>query len=65
MVLEKDENVVEDYRKLMGPTDPSKAEEGTLRKEFGENVQNNAVHGSDSNESAAREIAFFFPDVVD
>ncbi len=54
------ENAVENFRKLMGDTDPSKAEEGTIRKLFGVTVQMNAVHGSDSNENAIRETNFFF-----
>ena len=58
-ILEKD-NAVEDYRKLIGNTDPSKAEEGTIRKLFAVSVQKNAVHGSDSDESAVRECDFFF-----
>ncbi len=58
-VLEKD-NAVEDYRKLVGSTDPEKAEPGTLRKLFAESMQRNAVHGSDSNENAVRECDFFF-----
>jgi len=58
-VLEK-ENAVEDYRKLIGATDPSRAEEGTIRKQFAESVQANAVHGSDSDENATIEAAFFF-----
>jgi nucleoside-diphosphate kinase len=58
-VLEK-ENAVEDYRKLIGATDPSKAEEGTIRKLYAESVQANAVHGSDSDENAAIEAGFFF-----
>jgi len=59
-ILEK-ENAVEEYRKLIGNTDPSKAEEGTIRKLFAESVQKNAVHGSDSDENAVRECDFFFP----
>ena len=59
-ILEK-ENAVEDYRKLIGATDPSKAEEGTIRKRYAESVQANAVHGSDSDENAVIESAFFFP----
>ena len=47
-------------RDLMGATNPAEAEEGTIRKDFAESVQNNAVHGSDSNENAEKEIAFFF-----
>jgi nucleoside-diphosphate kinase len=58
-VLEK-ENAVEDFRKLIGATDPSKAEDGTIRKLYAESVQNNAVHGSDSDENAIRECDFFF-----
>jgi len=60
MVLEK-ENAIADWRKLMGATDPLKAEEGTIRKEFGESIDNNAVHGSDAKETAAQEIAYFLP----
>ena len=59
IALEK-ENAVEDYRKLIGATDPAKAAEGTVRKLYAKSVQFNAVHGSDSDENAAREIAFFF-----
>ena len=58
-VLEK-ENAVEDYRRLIGATDPSKAEEGTIRKLYAESLQANAVHGSDSDENAAIEATFFF-----
>jgi nucleoside-diphosphate kinase len=58
-VLEKDDAVVS-YRTLMGTTDPSQAAEGTLRKEFGTSISHNALHGSDSIESAVREIGFFF-----
>lgn len=59
IVLEK-ENAVEDFRKLIGATDPAKAEEGTIRKMYAENIQENIVHGSDSDENAAKEIAHFF-----
>jgi nucleoside-diphosphate kinase len=59
IALEKD-NAVEDYRKLIGATDPSQAEEGTIRKLYARNKQFNAVHGSDSNENAEKEVAFFF-----
>jgi nucleoside-diphosphate kinase len=58
-ILEK-ENAVADYRKLMGATDPSKAEEGTIRKLFAIDIQKNAVHGSDSDENAVAECNFFF-----
>ncbi len=57
--LERD-NAVAELRKLMGATDPTKADAGTLRKEFGESIEQNAIHGSDSAENAAIEIAFFF-----
>jgi nucleoside-diphosphate kinase len=59
MIL-KHENAVEEFRKIIGSTDPSKAEPGTIRRAFGVSVQMNAVHGSDSNENAAIEASFFF-----
>ena len=59
-ILEK-ENAVEDYRRLIGATDPAKADEGTIRKLYAESVQANAVHGSDSDENARIEASFFFP----
>ena len=59
MVLEK-EGAVKAWRDLMGATDPAKADEGTLRKKFGSSVGENATHGSDSDENAAIEIAYFF-----
>ena len=59
MALEND-GAVKAWRDLMGATDPAKADEGTLRKEFGGSVGENAVHGSDSDENAAIEIAYFF-----
>jgi nucleoside-diphosphate kinase len=59
MVLKHD-NAVEAYRKLIGATDPAKAEQGTIRKLFAVSVQMNAVHGSDSPENAKREAEFFF-----
>lgn len=59
MALEK-EGAVKAWRDLMGATDPAKADEGTLRKEFGGSLGENAVHGSDSDENAAIEIAYFF-----
>jgi nucleoside-diphosphate kinase len=58
-ILEK-ENAVADYRRLMGATDPAKAEEGTIRKLYAENIERNAVHGSDSDENADIECDFFF-----
>ena len=61
MVLEK-ENAIIENRKLMGSTDPSKAEEGTIRKKYGISIDKNSVHGSDSPENAKIEIDFFFKD---
>ena len=58
-VLEK-ENAVEAFRKLIGATDPQKAEVGTIRNLFAKSIEANAVHGSDSNQNAAIESAFFF-----
>lgn len=59
IALEK-ENAVEDYRKLIGATDPAQAAKGTVRKLYARSKQYNAVHGSDSDENAEKEIAFFF-----
>ncbi|RXK50758.1 nucleoside-diphosphate kinase [Aquirufa rosea] len=59
MVLEKD-NAVEDFRKLIGSTNPEQAAEGTIRKQFARSLESNAIHGSDSDENAAIEAAFFF-----
>lgn len=59
IALEK-ENAVEDFRKLIGATDPAKAAEGTIRKLYADSIQENIVHGSDSNENAAIEISHFF-----
>ena len=58
-ILEK-ENAVEDFRKLIGATDPAKAEEGTIRRKYAESVGRNAVHGSDSDDNARIEGSFFF-----
>ncbi|MBU2651216.1 MAG: nucleoside-diphosphate kinase [Bacteroidetes bacterium] len=58
-ILEKD-NAVDAYRTVIGATDPSKSEEGTIRKLYGTNIQENAVHGSDSDENAIKESNFFF-----
>ncbi len=55
------ENAVEKNRQLMGATNPQEAEAGTIRADFADNIDANAVHGSDSLENAANEIAFFFP----
>ncbi len=59
MVLEKD-NAIADLRKLMGATNPANAEEGTIRKKFAGSIQENAVHGSDAEETAAFEIGYWF-----
>jgi nucleoside-diphosphate kinase len=59
LALEK-EGAVKAWRDLMGATDPAKADPGTIRKEFGGSVGENATHGSDSDENAAIEIAYFF-----
>ena len=58
-ILEKD-NAVEDFRKLIGATNPAQAEEGTIRKKYAVSIGENAVHGSDSDENAAIEGDFFF-----
>ncbi|MEA2681110.1 MAG: nucleoside-diphosphate kinase [Candidatus Binataceae bacterium] len=54
------EGAIKRWRDLMGATDPAKAAAGTIRKDFGQNVEQNATHGSDAPETAANEIAFFF-----
>jgi nucleoside-diphosphate kinase len=59
MVLEK-ENAIADLRKLMGATNPANAEEGTIRKKFAESIQENAIHGSDAEETASFEIGYWF-----
>ena len=59
MVLEKD-NAIADFRKLMGATNPANAEDGTLRKLFASSIEENAVHGSDAEDTAAFEIGYFF-----
>ena len=59
LALEK-ENAVKEWRDLMGATNPAEAAEGTLRKEFASSIGENAVHGSDSEENAAIEVAYFF-----
>jgi len=55
------ENAISKWRQLMGATDPKKADAGTIRKDFGIDVEQNATHGSDAPATAAEEIAFFFP----
>ena len=59
MVLEK-ENAIADLRKLMGATNPANAEEGTIRKKFAGSIEENAIHGSDAQETAAFEIGYWF-----
>ncbi len=59
MLLTK-ENAVEDFRELIGSTDPAEAKEGTIRKKYADSLQKNAIHGSDSNENAIIESDFFF-----
>src|SRR5438132_11844268 len=59
MVLEAD-NAIEKLRKTMGATDPAKADAGTIRKQFGSNIERNAIHGSDGPDTAAFEISYFF-----
>lgn len=59
LVLEK-ENAIKEWRTLMGATNPAEADEGTLRKQYGESIERNAVHGSANPEDAHREVYFFF-----
>ena len=59
LILKK-ENAILEWRKLMGATDPAKADEGTIRKKYGASLQNNATHGSDAEETAAFETRYFF-----
>ena len=59
LALEKD-NAIPDWRELMGPTNPANAGEGTIRKKWGANIENNAVHGSDAEDTARFEISYFF-----
>ncbi|MDZ7604836.1 MAG: nucleoside-diphosphate kinase [Cyclobacteriaceae bacterium] len=61
-ILEKD-NAVEDFRKLIGATNPAQAAEGTIRKLYARSLESNAVHGSDSNENAEIEGNFYFSDI--
>ena len=62
MALEK-ENAIKAWRDLMGATNPAQAAEGTMRKRFGANIGNNAVHGSDAPETAEFELSLFFPEL--
>ncbi len=64
MALRK-ENAISDWRKLMGATNPQEAEKGTIRKLFGTDIGNNAVHGSDAPETSAQEISLVFPDMIE
>ena len=57
------ENAVARNREIMGATDPAKADPGTIRKDFAQSIEANSVHGSDSPETAAQEIAFFFSEI--
>jgi nucleoside-diphosphate kinase len=59
MILEKD-NAISDLRKLMGATNPANADQGTIRKEFAASIQENAIHGSDAEDTAAFEIGYWF-----
>jgi nucleoside-diphosphate kinase len=56
-------DAIRKWRALMGATDPAKADAGTLRKEFGRSIENNATHGSDAAETAAFELGYFFPGI--
>ena len=56
-------DAIKKWRTLMGATDPAKADAGTLRKEFGKSIENNATHGSDAAETAAFELSYFFPGI--
>ena len=60
VAVHEGENAIQKNREIMGATDPAKAAPGTIRKEWGRDVEQNAVHGSDAPETAAGEIAFFF-----
>jgi nucleoside-diphosphate kinase len=60
LVLESPD-AIRKWRTLMGATDPANADAGTLRKEFGQSIENNATHGSDAPETAAFELGYFFP----
>jgi nucleoside-diphosphate kinase len=57
------EDAIRKWRNLMGATDPAKADAGTLRKEFGRSIENNATHGSDAADTAKFELGYFFPGV--
>jgi nucleoside-diphosphate kinase len=55
---------IQRWRALMGPTDPSQADAGTIRRDFGSNIERNATHGSDGPETAAFEVGYFFPGIA-
>lgn len=63
VLILRHESAVSEFRKLLGATDPEKAEPGTVRKNFGVSVKMNAIHGSDSDENATRESNFFFSEI--
>ncbi len=63
LVVLEGENAIEQNRKIMGHTDPAQAEKGTIRQKYGDNIEANAVHGSDSMLAARRETEFFFPEL--
>jgi len=58
-------NAVDDFRNLIGDTDPTECKPGTIRSLYGESISSNAIHGSDSDENALKEISFFFPELID
>lgn len=58
-------NAVEDFRTLIGETDPKEANPGTIRSMYGKSIASNAIHGADSDENALKEISFFFPELID
>jgi nucleoside-diphosphate kinase len=60
LALEKEENAIAAWRKLMGATNPANAEEGTIRKRFASSIEHNAVHGSDAEDTARFELSYFF-----
>lgn len=62
LILEK-EHAIEDFRKLIGATDPAKAEKGTVRNLYATSIEANAIHGSDSDENAQKEASFFFSEL--
>jgi nucleoside-diphosphate kinase len=65
LLLISNGNTVDDFRKLIGETDPKDAASGTIRNLYGTDIGHNAIHGADSSETAREEIAFFFPQYID